>query len=281
MSTNASKTIGRILFYLVVAVILVYTLFPFYWAFRSSITPNNELFTTPVTYWPSKPTLENYRLVLRDGQFSHALLNSTIVATSVTLLALVLGSMTAYALGRLRFRGRTPVMYIVLGMTAFPGIAILPALFQMSRQFGLYNTLGALVFAYSVFTLPFTVWVLASFFRAMPGELEEAAYVDGATPFQTFYRVMLPLVVPALVTTGLLAFIGAWNEFLFAISLAPSKRTVTNAIFSFAAKTTGGFEIPWGQIMAGTVVVTIPLVVLVLIFQRRILAGLTAGSVKG
>lgn len=278
---KANKAIGRGLFYLVVAAILVYTLFPFYWAFRSSITPNNELFTTPVTYWPSAPTLENYRLVLRDGQFSHALLNSTIVATSVTLLALVLGSMTAYALGRLRFRGRTPVMYIVLGMTAFPGIAILPALFQMSRQFGLYNTLGALVFSYAVFTLPFTVWVLASFFRAMPGELEEAAYVDGATPFQTFYRVMLPLVVPALVTTGLLAFIGAWNEFLFAISLAPSKRTVTNAIFSFAAKTTGGFEIPWGQIMAGTVVVTIPLVILVLIFQRRILAGLTAGSVKG
>jgi trehalose/maltose transport system permease protein len=168
-------------------------------------------------------------------------------------------------------------------MTMFPQIAILGALYTMVNRFHLYNRLGALVLTYLLFTLPFTVWVLTSFFRGMPGELEEAAYVDGATPLQTFYRVLLPLATPALVTTGLLAFIQAWNEFIFALSFTqtPEHRTVPLAIFYFVPQTGGGFEIPWGQIMAATIIVTVPLVVLVLIFQRRILAGLTAGAVKG
>lgn len=280
---QSGRIIGRALFYLLIAGITLYTLFPLYWAFRSSITPDNELFRTPISYFPANPTFQNYQIIFSDNQFTTALKNSAIVAGSVTLLALVVGSTTAYALGRLKFRGRTPILYLVLGMTIFPQVAILPALFQLVRTFNLYNTLLALVISYTVFTLPFTVWVLQSFFKAMPGELEEAAYVDGATPFQTFYRVMLPLVVPALVTTGLLAFINAWNEFLFAISLTqtPEKRTITGAINSFAGKTVGGFEIPWGQLMAATITVTIPLVVLTLIFQRRILAGLTSGAVKG
>jgi trehalose/maltose transport system permease protein len=143
--------------------------------------------------------------------------------------------------------------------------------------------LPALIITYLIFTLPFTVWVLTNFFKALPADLEEAAYVDGASPWQTFYRVLLPLSVPGAVTTGLLAFIAAWNEFLFAISFTqtPNRRTVPLAIFSFSPQTTGGFEIPWGQMMAATVLVTIPLVILALVFQRRILAGLTAGAVKG
>jgi len=282
-NAGAGRVALRVAFYLLIFVIAVYTLFPFYWALRSSITPDNELFQTPISYWPSNPTLDNYRLVLSSGQFTTALKNSVIVSTTVTALALVVGSITAYALGRLKFRGRTPVLYLVLGMTIFPGAAILPALFQLVRAVHLYNTLAALVFAYTVFTLPFTVWVLQSFFKALPGELEEAAYVDGATPLQTFWQVLLPLASPAMVTTGLLAFIGAWNELLFAVSLTqtPDKRTVTNAITSFQGKTTSGFDIPWGQLMAATVIITIPLIVLTLIFQRRILAGLTAGAVKG
>jgi trehalose/maltose transport system permease protein len=215
--------------------------------------------------------------------FRHALLNSTIVAGSVTLISLVIGAFAAYALGRFSFKGRTPVLYLVLSMTMFPQIAVLGSLYNMINRFGLYNRLGSLILTYLIFTLPFTVWVLTSFFRALPRELEEAAYVDGATPFQTFYQVLLPLAAPGLVTTGLLAFIAAWNEFLFAISFTqtPDKRTVPFAIFSFTPQTGGGFEQPWGQMMAGTVVVTIPLIVLTLIFQRRILAGLTAGAVKG
>jgi trehalose/maltose transport system permease protein len=283
MSRARSRPLLRVLFYVLVLVILFYIAFPFYWAFRSSITPNAELFATPVTYWPTQPTLENYRLVLSDTLFLQALLNSTVVATAVTLISLLIGVLAAYALGRFRFRGRTPVLYLVLSMTMFPQIAVLGSLYALVNALGLYNTLGALVLTYLIFTLPFTVWVLNSFFQAMPGDLEEAAKVDGASPLQTLYMVMLPLVAPGLVTTGLLAFIAAWNEFLYALSFTqtPDKRTVPLAIFTFSPQTGGGFEIPWGQMMAATVVVTIPLIALALIFQRRIIAGLTAGAVKG
>jgi len=283
MTRTSSHYVSRVLFYLVLTVIFIYIVFPFYWAFRSSVTPNGELFVTPVHYWPENPTLEHYQEVFTNGDFLVALRNSAIVAASTTLLALVIGTVGAYALGRFKFRGRLPVMYLILSMTMFPAIAILGSLFDMIRRLGLYNQLPALIITYLVFTLPFTVWVLTSFFQALPKELEEAAYVDGASPFETLYRVMLPLIAPGLVTTGLLAFISAWNEFLFAVSFiqTPDKRTVPLAIFLFATSTGGGFEIPWGTIMAGTVVVTVPLIVLVLIFQNRIISGLTAGAVKG
>lgn len=280
---SAWQMVSRGLFYLLVLLILLYTLVPFYWALRSSFTPPNEIAATPVQYFPAHPTLDNYRQVFKNGDFVTALRNSAIVATTVTVIALVVGSLASYALGRFQFRGRTPVLYLILSMTMFPQIAILGSLFNMVNTFHLYNKLGALVLTYLVFTLPFTVWVLTNFFRSMPGALEEAAYVDGATPFQTFYKVLLPLVGPGLVTTGLLAFISAWNEFLFAVSFTqtPAHRTVNPAIFYFTGSTGSTFEVPWGQIMAATVIVTVPIVVLVLIFQRRILAGLTAGAVKG
>jgi trehalose/maltose transport system permease protein len=283
MSRTQSYYLSRTLFYVVLAIIFVYIVFPFYWAFRSSITPDGELFVTPVHYWPNQPTLDHYAQVLGDGQFVRALGNSALVAVSTTLLALFIGTVGAYALGRFRFKGRLPVMYLILSMTMFPSIAILGSLFDLVRRFGLYNNLLSLIITYLVFTLPFTVWVLTSFFQSLPKELEEAAYVDGATPWQTLYKVMLPLVAPGMVTTGLLAFISAWNEFLFAVSFlqTPDKRTVPLAIFLFATSSSGGFEIPWGAIMAATVIVTIPLIVLVLIFQNRIISGLTAGAVKG
>ncbi|WP_437566399.1 carbohydrate ABC transporter permease [Sorangium sp. So ce542] len=273
----------RAVFYLLVAAVVVFTVFPFVWAFVSSIKPDDELFTTPIRYWPGRPTLENYRLVLDNGEFQTALLNSVIVAVSVTALSLAVGSLAAYALGRFRFRGRSAVLYVVLAMTIFPQIAVLGALFEMINFFKLYNQLPALVLTYLIFTLPFTVWVLTGFLKAIPREIEEAAYVDGATPWQVFTRIMLPLSVPGMATTGILAFIAAWNEFLFALSFTqtPDKRTVTYAIQAFSTTTSGLYEIPWGQTMAASIVVTVPLVVLTLVFQRRILAGLTAGAVKG
>jgi len=287
-STTARRrnfVLSRVLFYVILVVILLYIIFPFYWAFRSAITPDRDLFSTPVQYFPAHPTGANFSIVLGDNDFLHALLNSTIVAVSVTVLAIVVGSAAAYALGRFRFFGRMPIMYLILSMTMFPQVAILGALWNMINQFGLYDHITALILTYMVFTLPFTVWVLTSFFRAMPAELEEAAYVDGASPFTTFWRIMLPLVAPGLVTTGLLAFIAAWNEFLFALSFlqSPQNRTIPLAIFNFVPSTNVGstYSTPWGQMMAATVVVTIPLVILTLIFQRRILAGLTAGAVKG
>jgi len=279
--------IGRVLFkspfYFLVIVIAAYALFPFVWAIRSAFTPEAELFTTPLQYIPEHPTLDNFREALSTDFFQRALLNSVIVAAAVTLISLAIGSLAAYALGRFRFRGRSFVMYLMLSMTIFPQIAILGALYTMINDFGLYDKLGALMFSYLIFTLPFTVWVLTSFMRTLPADLEEAAYVDGATPFQVFYKVLLPLIAPGLVTTGLLAFIASWNEYLYALSFiqTPEHYTVPIAITSFTAKSGSSFNVPWGQIMAATVIVTLPLIAITLILQKRILAGLTAGAVKG
>jgi len=277
------RIVRRLPFYALVALIFIYALFPFLWVIRSAFTAEADLFRTPVQYIPRHPTLDNFRHVLESGDFTRALINSTIVAGSVTLIALALGSLAGYALGRFRFRGRSLTLYIVLSMTIFPQIAILGALYTMINSFGLYNSLQALILSYMVFTLPFTVWILTSFMRGLPTDLEEAAYIDGASPLQTFYRVMLPLVAPGLVTAGLLAFIAAWNEFLFALSFTqtPDKHTVPVAITTFQGESGSAFEKPWGQIMAATLVVTIPLITLTLILQKRILAGLTAGAVKG
>jgi trehalose/maltose transport system permease protein len=279
----SARVVRKLPFYTLIGVIFVYALFPFYWAIRSSFTPDSQNFKTPVQYFPSSPTLFNYRAVLSNGDFQRALINSTIVAGSVTLLSLALGALAGYALGRFRFRGRGTTLYLMLSMTIFPQIAVLGALYKLITRFQLYNTLGALIFSYMIFTLPFTVWVLTSFARGLPRELEEAAYVDGATPFQTFRKVMLPLIAPGLVTTGLLAFIAAWNEFLYALSFTETtdKHTVPVAIVTFTGKSGSTFQVPWGQIMAATVIVTVPLIVLTLVLQRRILAGLTAGAVKG
>jgi trehalose/maltose transport system permease protein len=273
----------RIPFWILIAAIFIYALFPFYWVVRSSFTPEVNLFQTPVKYIPTHPTLENYRGALSASFFQDALLNSFIVAASVTILSLIVGSFAAYALGRFKFHGRSFVMYLMLSMTIFPQIAILGALYTTISKFHLYDTLGALIFTYLIFTLPFTVWVLTSFMRALPGDLEEAAYVDGATPLQVFYKVLLPLIAPGLVTTGLLAFISAWNEYLYALSFiqSPNKYTVPLAITSFVSPTGSGFAVPWGQIMAATVIVTLPLLIMVLVLQKRIIAGLTAGAVKG
>ena len=288
--------VGRFLwkvpFWTLIALIFIYALFPFYWALRSAFTPDPALFATPIQYIPHHPTLQHFRDVLSSDFFRRALLNSTIVAGSVTLISLTIGSVAAYALGRFRFRGKSPVLYLMLSMTIFPQIAILGALYTMFSGFHiigpidfpkLYDSPWALVFSYMIFTLPFTIWVLTGFMRALPADLEEAAYVDGATPLQVFYKVLLPLIAPGLVTTGLLAFIAAWNEYLFALSFiqSPSKYTVPVAITSFTGASGNAFQTPWGQLMAATVVVTVPLIVATLVLQKRILAGLTAGAVKG
>lgn len=273
----------RLGFYALLAVIAVYTLFPYYWALVSSLKPESELFSTPLTFWPQEPTLINYRLVLSDPGFLTALMNSAIVCVTTVTLSLAIGALAGYALGRLRFRGRDAMLYLVLSMTMFPQIAVLGGLFAMMNFLGMFNRLPALVVSYLLFTLPFTIWVLTSFFRGLPRELEEAAEVDGATPLQTFRLVLLPLVAPGFVTTGLLAFISCWNEFLYALSFmqTPDRYTVTRVIGSFTGTTGSSFDIAWGQMMAATIVVTVPLILLVLFFQNRIIAGLTGGAVKG
>lgn len=278
-TTSVGKIIGRIGFWLLVAFIIFYTLFPFYWAIQSSLTPSSDLYITPIKFWPQNLTFEHYERVFRTGAFTRALLNSVIVSLSVVLLALFFGTVGAYALGRLQFRGRTVILYLILSMTMFPGVAIIGSLFTMIRTLNIYNTLWALILTYLTFTLPFTIWVLTNFFKAMPGELEEAALVDGATPLRALWQILLPMAVPGMVTTGLLAFIGAWSEFLFALTFTLDTRTVQVAISQFSGNTQ--FELPFAIRMAAAVVVTIPLLIGVLIVQRRIISGLTAGAVKG
>jgi trehalose/maltose transport system permease protein len=203
------------------------------------------------------------------------------VAVSTVILSLTLAVAAGYALGGIQFRGRTTLLIVVLGVSMFPQIAVLSGMFELIRSMGLYYNLLALTLSYMIFTLPFTVWVLTTFMRELPKELEEAAIVDGAKPFTIVTKVFMPLMGPALATTGLLAFIAAWNEFLFALTftLSSEMRTVPVAIALISGAS--AYELPWGNIMAASVVVTVPLIVLVLVFQRRIVSGLTAGAVKG
>ena len=273
------KALRRLGFWLLVTVIVVYALFPFYYAILSSLRSGTELFS--ISSWPSHFDLGNYRAVFREQPFGLNIINSIVVATVVVLASLALGVSAAYALGRVAFRGRGVLLITVLSVSMFPQVAVLSGLFELVRALDLYNTLPGLMLSNLVLTLPFTVWVLTTFMRDLPKELEEAALVDGASPLVLIWRVFLPLMWPALVTTGLLAFIAAWNEFLFALTFTLNNevRTVPVAI----ALITGGsqHELPWGNIMAASVTVTVPLVLLVLIFQRKIVSGLTAGAVKG
>jgi trehalose/maltose transport system permease protein len=279
MNRKVKKLIGRVAFYLFLVVIVFYTVFPFYWAIVSSLKAGSDLFK--VEFWPSSPAWDNYVAVFREQPFGRNILNSVFVAVSTVVLSLSLAVAAAYALGRIQFRGRTTLLFVVLGVSMFPQIAVLSGMFELVRALGLYNNLLSLTLSYMIFTLPFTVWVLTTFMRELPKELEEAAVVDGAKPFTIVTKVFMPLMGPALATTGLLAFIAAWNEFLFALTftLSGEMRTVPVAIALISGASS--FELPWGNIMAASVIVTVPLIVLVLIFQRRIVSGHTAGAVKG
>ncbi|MBB3232303.1 carbohydrate ABC transporter permease [Halomonas stenophila] len=273
------KLAKRVGLYALIAVVMVYAIFPFYYAVITSLKPSSELFR--VDFWLSSLDFGNYVQIFTQKSFVRAIFNSIIISLSVVLIALLLGITASYALGRVRFRGRTTVMLVILGVSMFPQVAVLSGLFEVIRSLNLYNNPGGLILSYTIFTLPFTVWVLTTFMRQLPMELEEAAIMDGATPWVTITKVFLPLMWPAMATTGLLAFIAAWNEFLFALTftLTDDQRTVPVAI----ALISGGsqHELPWGPIMAASVTVTVPLVMLVMIFQKRIVSGLTAGAVKG
>ena len=276
---RVKQALGWIGFYILLVIILFYTVFPFYWAIVSSLRSGAGLFSTDL--FPSEPAWGNYVAVFREQPFGRNILNSLFVAISTVVLSLGLAVAASYALGRIQFRGRTLLLLTILGVSMFPQIAVLSGMFELVTWLGIYNNLLALTLSYMIFTLPFTVWVLTTFMRDLPKEIEEAAIVDGAKPFTIVTKVFLPLMGPALATTGLLAFIAAWNEFLFALTftLSTEMRTVPVAIALISGAS--AHELPWGNIMAASVIVTVPLIVLVLIFQRRIVSGLTAGAVKG
>ncbi|MFZ4848998.1 MAG: carbohydrate ABC transporter permease [Caldilinea sp.] len=288
MSTKIKQRLNRILLWGLIVVMAFWMLFPFYWAVNSSFKSEGMLAMTPTTFVPRDPDtgtlyfyLRNYEAVFTNQAFLRAIGNSLIVAAATTLLSLAIGSFAGFALGKLRYRGKTATLYIILAMTMFPAIAVLTGLYAIITELKIPPLLS-MIFTYMLFTLPFTAWVLTAFFRELPTEIFQSAQVDGASPLQTFYLILLPLTAPAMVTTGLLAFIGAWNEYLFALtftSIAPDARTLPVIIANFPSQFSR--QIPFGEIMAGGVVSSIPLVLLVFIFQRRIVAGLTAGAVKG
>jgi len=269
----------RIGFWALVTLIVAQAVFPFYYAILTSLESGQAIFD--VNYLPEVIDLSNYRDAFANGVFGKQILNSVFVATIVVVISLGLAVTASYALARIPFRGRGKLLLLILSVSMFPQIAVLSGLFTLVRGMGLFNSLWSLVFSYMIFTLPFTVWVLTTFMRKLPIEIEEAAIMDGASPLTIIRRVFLPLLWPAMVTTGLLAFFPAWTEFPFALtSTTPdTQRTVPVAIALISGASE--FEIPWGSIMAASVIVTLPLVMLVLVFQRKIISGLTAGAVKG
>ncbi len=265
--------------WIAVFAIVVFCLFPFYWLVNTSLKTGPDLSTSALV--PPSPTLDNYDAIFSDSNFTIALKNSAIVALVTTALSLVVGAFCAYALARLKMKRKFLILAIVLSISTFPQIAIAAPIFKLWRDVGLYNTIPGLVIPYLTFALPLTIYILTSFFREIPRDLEEAALVDGATNFEAFRKVVVPLAAPGLATAGILTFIAAWNEFLLAITLTSSTnaRTVPAAIAFFTGSTQ--FEQPLGTISAASVTISIPLILLVLFFQKRIVAGLTAGAVKG
>lgn len=259
--------------------IVVFCLAPFYWMIVSSLRPTRDIFDT--TLWPREVSMENYVEVFKpDRLFTQSLLNSLIVAGVTTILALLVATFTAYALARLEFPGKTLVLTIVIASSMFPLVAIVVPLLKLFTQWEWINTYQSMIVPDLSFALPLAVWNLTSFFRQMPRELEQAAMVDGCTPGQAFRKVIIPIAAPGIFTTAIIVFINAWNEFLIAVTMVNKRDMKTAPVIVSQFGGVSGFETPFGSQMAAGVVVTVPLVIMVLIFQRRIVAGLAAGGVK-
>ena len=262
-----------------VVAVMGFSLIPFYWLVNTSLKTGPSL--SKGELFPSEPTIGNYVAVFQNPEFLLALRNSVVIAVVTTTVALVFASFAAYALARLKMRRKALILTLILSVTTFPAIAIAAPIFSIWREIGLYDTLPGLIIPKLTFALPLAIYTLTSFFREIPRELEESAYMDGATPFTAFRKVILPLAVPGLATTAILVSISVWNEFLLAVTLttSPEARPVPVAIAFFSG--TSEFDQPLGTISAASVIITVPLVILVLLCQRRIVSGMTAGAVKG
>ncbi|MFD5819881.1 carbohydrate ABC transporter permease [Streptomyces sp. NPDC127038] len=259
--------------------VILYALFPVWWIVALSFKDPSTL--TDGNFIPTKWTWENYRGIFQTSEFTRALINSIGIALISTVIAVVLGTMAAYAIARLRFPGKGLLIGMSLLIAMFPPISLVSPLFNIERIIGIFDTWTGLIIPYMTFSLPLAIYTLSAFFREIPWDLEKAAKVDGATPAQAFRLVIAPLAAPGVFTTAILVFIFCWNDFLFAISLTSTSaaRTVPAAIAFFTGSSQ--FAQPTGSIAAAAVVITIPIIVFVLLFQRRIVAGLTSGAVKG
>ena len=260
-------------------IFILLSFFPFIWTLLSSFKTGSQLFQINPPLWPQPWNWANYRAIFLEHRFYLNIINSLVVAGATTFICVVLGSLAAYGLARLRFQGKIAILGFILVVSLFPPVALVSPLFLLFEKAGLINTYLALILPYLTFALPLTVWLLTAFFRQIPLELEEAARLDGAGPLRTLWEVTLPLAAPGIFTTAILTFIYCWNEFLFALAFTTNdaSRTIPVAIVMFS----GYHTVPWGQILAAVTVVTLPVAALVLVLQRRIISGLTAGAVKG
>jgi multiple sugar transport system permease protein len=269
---------NKVLWSIAILVVLLYALVPVAWILSLSLKTPDQLadhkFFSGIHF-------DSYKTIFQTSDFTHALVNSIGIAAIATMISIVLAAMAAYAISRLDFTGKALILSGSLAVAMFPAISIVGSLFQIWRTVGIYDTWIGLIIPYMTFALPLAIYTLSAFFREIPWELEQAAQVDGATPFQAFRKVIVPLAAPGVFTAAILVFVFAWNDFIFANTLTSSNaaRTVPAALAFF----TGGsqFQQPVGAVAAASVVVTIPIIIMVLIFQRRIVAGLTAGAVKG
>jgi multiple sugar transport system permease protein len=270
----------RIGFYALATITVVIMVFPYYWQFITALKEPGELYLIPPSWFPKGLYLGSFVAIFTQYGFITYMLNSVVVAGTTTFVAIGVGSLAAYALARLPIKGRMWILGGILSASLLPGTAIVGPIFLLISSVGLVNTYPGLVWPYTSFSLPFSVWVLSNFYSQIPVELEEAAAVDGCSPLQAFLKVIFPLSAPGLATTAILVFIGAWNEFLFALVLTRTAavRTVPLGIASFAGIHD---ELPWGAVSAASVFVTLPLIILAIIFQKHIVQGLTAGAVKG
>lgn len=278
-NSKINRQIEWLLFYLSVMVFLIAIVFPFFWQFMTSLKPTSEIYLSPPRWFPSSLAVNNYVNVFTKYNFLTYLVNSLIVAVGTTCVAVVLSSLASYAIARLKFKGKKPILAVTLAVSMFPAMAIICPLYIVLRSMNLLNTLGGLIVVYTTFALPFSLWNQTNFFRKIPFELEESGMIDGCTPLQAFIRIILPLAGPGTFTTAILVFIEAWNEFTFSLvfNTKDAVRTVPVGITMFP----GLHDYPWGDIAAASAIVTIPLIIMVLICQKWIVSGLTAGAVKG
>ena len=270
--------LSRIGFYAMAALFAAFAFFPMLWILDTSLKPLDELTAQPILYLPTHPTLSNYQIAFQQAPFARYYLNSVVVSLSATLACLVLASLAGYALARLRFRGKQVVLVGILTASFFPPITQLIPLYQLMLNLHLLNTYWALIIPYTFHTLPMAIWLLSAYLRDIPRDLEEAAMVDGTSRLGAFWRVIVPVSAPGFVTAAIIVFVYNWNEFLFALTYEPdaNMRTIPVGIALYQ----GQFTFPWGTITAATVVAVLPLVVIILVFQRRLITGLTAGAVK-
>lgn len=275
---NIKKMAGKLSFYIAIILIAFLCFFPVIWIFLTSIKTTREIYAFPLVYIPREPTLKNYIKVFLGSDFGRYLLNSLIVSSLATLLAIIPGSIASYSLARLRFKGRKTILLSILGLSMFPPIAIVPSLFLFFRLIGFVNTYQGLILAHSALYSPMAVWILTNYFKTIPMDLEDAARLDGCTFLGIMRNVILPLSLPGLVSAGLIVFIFSWNEFLASLVLL-SKNELRTAVVGISLYP-GEYAFPWELITTATFLAIIPLILFTLFFQKYIVGGLTAGAIK-